>query len=316
MLKARQQNQAISPVAWLPVHLTYQWCNTHPAEKARVLQQSVGELALRLGVACPQSARSASATLANTQTQVAWLLQKALEHLTSTEVRWLLWKTTAREWLTHTVTQLVTEHDPNTDPSTLEAILAGDGTALMELKNRLRSVIVRKARALPMPRWRQWHQAVKALKGAFAEGHCDAALKAGVVLLEWALTGLVMPQASWNKRLEILERWLAAAKPEEGITAEQRCRWENQLNTCRQLKLVQLLCQFSEEPTQWTWADMDAMVQQLWLLMTQRQRYHGPKRAVIQVGPLQKILPQQTLTAATLTQLFEQTIVALSNKNE
>jgi hypothetical protein len=115
----------------------------------------------------------------------------------------------------------------------------------------------------------------------------------------------------WEKRLSQLRRHLNAQQPSNDPTPKQRQRWEEQLNTCRRLKLVQLLLGGAARKTPHTWESLEATLQQLWLLVTHKQGYHGPKQAIITVGTLQEISSQSNNplpSAAELTEQFKKAI--------
>ena len=326
----RKALQTSPTVAWLPIHLTYRWHNPSNACIGATLSQSLHKLYEELykrsgkGISLQKMAFNltspepfASHVESLCQAVFQWLIQHSqLAAIDATAP----WQVLAEQWLIATVQNLCEEHQITTDISTtLQNPLTSDPLALMAIKNQLRSMIVRKARAMPPALWEQWHQQLLRWekKPRTQPPQTQPWRKFSLGVAEWLLTGVSQATMPWEKRLSLLRRHLNSQKPDREVTVSQRQRWENQLNTCRQLKLVQLLLLQATQRTTPCWEDLEATLQQLWLLVTNKQRYHGPKYAVITVGELQHMDSSNnkpTPTTSELTEQFKKAIKDLSQQ--
>ncbi len=306
LLKKALQSSPV--VAWLPIHLTYVWDNPKDATIHSTLSRTLHQLYAFIGQPVP-AGTSAS------KTALPQHLAPNVDDLCRTVFQWLLaqsnieplvpfapqasWPVMASQWLSTTLHALCNEHDLALDR---EATLSSP-LALMAAKNQLRSLIVRKARAMPLKLWQRWDKQLLRWENFPQPCFLDTW---AFNTAEWLLTGIPHTTVSWEKRLTNLRRHLNAQQPSDDPTPQQRQRWEDQLNICRRLKLVQLLLMGANKSAPASWEDLEATVQQLWLLVTHKQRYHGPKQAVITVGTLQEITSQSSRSLPTTAELTEQ----------
>lgn len=209
--------------------------------------------------------------------------------------------TKANRVVQHLLTTLIAEHLVAID--TLPEV--GQLNEVMALKNRVRSVIVRRLR-VPKASWLTTYQAwLKRFAGGDDMEEREIEGWHGWLLgrIEVALFGQVSTKSlavRVAKCQSACDKRLAEADIAEKVPAETRQRWHEQLNWCRQAKLLAVLAHDAtlslDCPEDW-----DNVLYKVRLLLTNKHYYTGPKTAVLRVGQ-----PYSYSTQTTSAQLAEQ----------
>jgi 1-acyl-sn-glycerol-3-phosphate acyltransferase len=179
---------------------------------------------------------------------------------------------------------------------------------VMGTKNKLRSTIIRRLRQPKLPWFKHFHNW---LTHPNVQAKSSAINMWVLTRLENALTGQANDSLAYQQRVEkaisLCEKRMAELTNHQYPDDEQKIRWEAQLNTCRQAKLLAVLAEDAtmalELPEDW-----DNTIYKIKLLLTNRHHYRGPKVARLTIGDEQTVgegVKAAALTEAMVDQLKE-----------
>lgn len=302
----------------IPVHLSYHFSGSTSDIFHKVWQQ-VDNLAVQYGLPLPRVQTSAEvlaqmpAIHHNVLGGVVSLLTQryGVEFIPAGSVA-----LDVRSLLTVVFRQLCTEHEVPFNPDDVK-----DYAKVMALKNRLRSIIVRKCRAMKKSQFDETFNHLEKWKVAFDKrGLLSCFERGALVQTEKSLVGFANEHLPWDKRLKALEKHLKAMAPyvnsRHQAREDDQQRWQQQLGMCRELKLLKILQRDLE--TDWrTIEQLDEWRFKLTLLLAGKSRYLGPKHARMVVGKPQSLRQaidgcDEPATPALLTEWFKNWVTGLN----
>ncbi len=158
---------------------------------------------------------------------------------------------------------------------------------LMQLKNKLRSLIARKRHAPPLAEWQPAITAAESLLHSLQNRNLNRKELTRLARLETQWIGLACPDLEVKKRLQALVKHLRQQEPFARIRAQASDadlgRWSRQLNQCRQVKMLTLLMADLER-NDLSWEGIDEFLVKLEILMFSRFTYRGPKVVSVHIG--------------------------------
>lgn len=159
--------------------------------------------------------------------------------------------------------------------------------ALMDLKNKLRSIIARKRYAPPLETLRHAISQVDLLADAAKNNSLSRREMKGLTQLEMQWIGIANTGGAVEKRLKVLAKHLKQQMPyamvRHDAQPEDLVRWKKQINQTRQVKLLTLLLEDLKRRDE-SWEGLDETLVKLEILFLDRFVYRGKKEAQVRVG--------------------------------
>lgn len=304
----------------IPVHLSYHFAED-TAKAFPLVWKAIVKLTERFDLPLPTEIKTSAETLKQMPSihqnvlggVVSFLKQSyGVEFLPSGSV-----ELDVRSLLSAVFRRLCAEHDVSFDESVID-----DYAGVMGLKNRLRSVIVRKSRVMKQKNYDRLMMRLESWEKEFAgKDSLGFVTQQALSKTEQSLLGWKNTDASMDKRLKTLRRHLKSMAPyvtmSEDANGEQHQQWQRQLLLCRELKLLKVLQR--DLNTDWnTVEQIDEWRFKLTLLLDGKSVYVGPKHARMIVGAPQSLREKMTLegdedklTPAVLTGWFRDWVTQL-----